>query len=258
MKAPTIFGTCCARTLGGLVSRRCDLKVLKLGLAAGALLVASAFTAKADGIDPVLKMGGGGGSPNCVSNGVSYQATTSSTGEITSSNGMCVNNTGSVITSFSFEILASNAPGGITPELDCLLAPFAEGCPNADPEDTNLDWTVSCTNLSGIIDCTASRSTQIQGHCSNFLSPQQCQNGPNSSPDKCTNSFFYVFFGILQGCDISVGTVPGGGTFAPNSLFDIVPEGTSPAALVPEPGSLAMMLVGLGGLPLLRRRFVRS
>jgi hypothetical protein len=222
---------------------------LKIGLAAATLILASTWAAKADGIDPVLKMGGGGGSPNCVSNGVSYQATTPN-GVIDSSNGVCVNNTGFVVTSFSFDIL--NSPGlVIVPTLDCLLAPFQAGCPNADPEDVSQDWTVSCTTIdNGLIEsCTASRpNSQCQD------SDSECdQTSPTGDATKCADSHFYIQFGILPGCDLSVSTVDG--TFPDGSTFDIVPNGVTPASLVPEPASLTMLLFGLGGLTFLRRRF---
>jgi hypothetical protein len=235
------------------------LRLFRIGLTVAALILASAWAAKADGIDPVLKMGGGGGSPPCVSNGVSYQATTDSSGGIDLSNGACVNNTGEVITSFSFDILCLEVPGcvpggstGITPRLDCLLAPFQAGCPSADPEDVSKDWTVSCTQIDGgtIDSCTASKP------------PSQCEDECETSSegnegDECTNFFPYIQFGVLPGCDLSVSTVTDGGTFDPNSPFDIVPDGVTPASLVPEPASLAMLLFGLGGLPFLRRRFSR-
>lgn len=257
MKNLTYFGT---RTAGTnwlrthALNAEVHVKALKIGLAAAALILASAWVAKADGIDPVLKMGGGVGSPPCVQNGVSYQATTDSGGGIDSSNGNCVNNTGFVLTSFSFETLTSNAPGGITPELDCLLAPFQAGCPNADPEDVSQDWTVSCTTIGSILSCTASRpNSQCEDSESNCD-----QTEPTGDAEKCADFHFYIQFGVLPGCDLSVSTVADGGTFAPDALFDIVPNGVTPDSLVPEPASLSMLLFGLGGLSFLRRRFVRS
>ena len=231
------------------MERRCILKAFRIALAAAALVLASAWAAKADGIDPVLKMGGGGGSPGCVQNGVSFQGTTDQFGNLS---GTCENNTGSVITSFSFEILLSNT-GPITPELDCLLAPFQAGCPSANPEETSLDWTVSCATIGSIESCTASKPNS---QCED--SDSECDtSGPSSEGDKCLDFFFYINFGVLPGCDLSVSTVPGGGTFAPDAAFDIVPNGVTPDGLVPEPASLSMLLFGLGGLPFLRRRFAR-
>lgn len=230
------------------------MRALKIGLAAAALILASAWVAKADGIDPVLKMGGGSGSPPCVSNGVSYQATTDSDGGIDSSNGMCENNTGFVITSFSFDILTSNT-GPITPELDCLLAPFQSGCQSADPSKVGEDWTVSCTAIdSGLIEsCTASKPNS---QCVD--SDSNCdQTSPTGTSSKCEDYHFYVQFGVLPGCDLSVSTITDGGTFTPDAAFDVVPNGVTPDSLVPEPASLTMLLFGLSGLPFLRRRFAR-
>ena len=78
------------------------------------------------------------------------------------------------------------------------------------------------------------------------------RNRARGKPD-----FSAYIFGVLPGCDLSVSTVPGGGTFAPDAAFDIVPNGVTPDGLVPEPASLSMLLFGLGGLPFLRRRFAR-
>ena len=232
------------------------MKALKIALAAA--ILASACIAKADGIDPVRKMGGGSGSPGCVQNGVSFQGTANNSGGIS---GLCENNSGAVITRFSFGILSSNAPGGITAQLDCLLAPFQAGCPNADSEETFLDWTVSCTTANGgsIDTCIASRSDDLEGQCEQFLGSACDESAPEGDAKNCADFRFYVFFGVLEGCDLSANTVPEGGTFVSDAPFDIVPEGVTRAPLeaAPEPRSWSMLLLGLGGLPFLRRRFAR-
>jgi hypothetical protein len=229
--------------------------------------------ARADGgSDPKLNMGGGTGSPNCFgAGGESFQGSTGS-GSFASS---CVNNGPVDISTFSFQILASNAPGGITPSLDDLLAPFA-GTPLA-----KYDWSVAtvngqCPESAGVIVCTASQSAFITNSeatfCAQSFAQSICSEASmltatqmekldpsafvlfNNNP--CADPFVYVNFGVIPGCDVTVGTIAGGGTFAPNATFDTVLAGASPAPL-PEPSSLSLLFLGLGGLPFLRRKLAR-
>jgi hypothetical protein len=240
----------------------------------GLSLGLSAAVAHADGADPKLKMGGGTGSPDCFGPGnVSFQGNTGSTGTFSTS---CKNNGTTDITSFSFQIQDFNAPGGITPSLDNLLAPFASGNP--------LNWTLDtndngqCPDIGGIIICTATQSSIVMKGESAFcalsgFSASICSQASsltasqleNLAPglfkqfggNPCADALVYVAFGVIPGCDLNVGTVDGGGAFAANVVFDTAPAGSTPAPL-PEPGSLSMLLAGLTGLPFLRRKLSRS
>lgn len=244
-----------------------------LGLALGL----SAAVAHADGTDPKLKMGGGTGSPNCFgADGVSFQGSTG-TGTFSVS---CVNNGPVDIGSFSFDILATNAPGGITPSLDQLLAPFA-GTPLAF-----LDWTIGtdangqCPESLGIIVCTATQSTAVTNPQNNFCASTFTQNFCTQASklsatqmeqlfplafllyngNPCADPFVYITFGIIPGCDVTNGSLPPGpgqGNFVAGATFDTVLAGATPAPL-PEPSSLSLLFLGLGGLPFLRRKLARS
>jgi hypothetical protein len=239
----------------------------------GLSLGLSAAVAHADGADPKLKMGGGTGSPPCFGPGnVSFQGNTGPTGTFASD---CNNNGTTDITSFSFQIQDVNAPGGITPSLDNLLAPFASGNPFNWTLDTNN--LGQCPDIGGIIICTATQSSLVTGGqaafcalsgftqniCSQIstLTSTELENlAPglfkqfNGNP--CADALVYVTFGVIPGCDLSVGTVANGGSFVPNSVFDTAPAGSTPANL-PEPGSLSLLAAGLAGLPFLRRKFAR-
>lgn len=257
-----------------------------MGLVVAALLVAATVSrADSTGTDPVLVGNIGHGSPPCVVNGVSYQATTDSSGDLNATNGNCENTPpASPITQFSADALPSTAPGGITPELGSLLAPFAPGgafagiaalFPSLDLQA--LDWTTNaidgqCPTINGVITCIYTISSEatnllstVLGDCSWLFTSQECSDLNNAiaglngvtDPNLCSDPLVAVFIGIIQGCDISLATTATGGSFTPDSAIDIVQAGATPAPL-PEPSTLALLLIGLGGLPLLRRRFARA
>lgn len=253
------------------MNRKRVLVVLALMLLA--LSVAGPALADGTGSDPVLTMGGGHGSPPCFGpGGVSFQG---STGPGPTFLQQCNNNGTTDLHQFSFDTLASSAPGGITPMLDGLLAPFA-----TNPLLSDLDWTVACTSSStpaGTVDsCTATQSSVVTSAeaaiCSTFfgsfcskLASLNATQMENLDPlafvpfnnDPCEDPFVYVIFGVIPGCDASATGASGGeGGFVQNTSLDLVPAGETPAPL-PEPGSFALLLAGLSGLPLLRRKFAR-
>ncbi len=260
------------------------MKALKIGLAAAILVLAGVSVARADGADPTITLGGGHGSPPCVTNGTGYEAIL----PVGAFDIECDNAGATDITSFQFEILAAGAPGGVSAMLNGLLSPFPNA-PELGPLNPGLlDWTASCVNGAVLDVCTASQSADAVGDvadfCSKVVHEELCGAVINASAAQlaedfpkifanaaavCANPLVYVYLGVPPGCDLSAaGTAAAGDPSCPlptscdfvsGSAVGVTPvvEGVTPPNL-PEPSSLSMLLIGLSGLPLLRRRFARS
>jgi len=229
-----------------------------------AVALFAAHTAHAD--DSGLKVGGGSGSPPCLT----FSLSADSSGEVSNAsggNGLCENASNADYTFVGFTVLDAdvlpNPPGGLASlavQLGPLLAPFA-----GIPVLQNADWTVSCSDNGTTTSCLATQSTDVanlwsalcafEGGAASLCLEKLSQVTaaqieslfPNSQP--CSEAIFYVLFGVMPGCDVSFTTdISGDGEapFAANTPFGLsLPEGGS---------SLLFLLVGLGGLFMLQRK----
>jgi hypothetical protein len=211
--------------------------MLSLGLVA---LFATSIV-RAD--DTKVSMGGGTGhSPTCGSN----TASANNLGVLTAD---CLvkskedGGTGQV-TSFSFEVADSNTRNG---GLTCVSDLSA-----------HLGWTLTTKQVGGIDICTLTapesfdKNNRSEGSIADYLDdlgdPHVKPNDKDCDPDD-------FVLGIPVGCDINIDSVPGpNGLFAPNAPVGF---GPGPLPSLPEPGTLALLMVGLTGLPFVRRKLAR-
>jgi hypothetical protein len=201
------------------------------------LVLFSASIVCADGIDGHIRMGGGGGgSPSCNS----FQGTTDGSGLI---NGHCAV-TGETATTIEFAILDQNSNGG----LSC-----------GAPELSAINWTASpvTTSVSNgvtVDQCSFTAPTTIAPGAYRFAISQDNGN-PKINDGDCDLDDFLL--GIPVGCDVTFNTSIPKQLFAENSLFDVSANNTPLATLTPEPQSLSLLLLGLAGLPFVRRKLAR-
>jgi hypothetical protein len=218
------------------------LTAIKAVAVAVVLLFASSIV-RADGVDPRPSLGGGPGhSPTCGSN-------TGSTGSgllaldchvVSVSDG----GTGPV-TKFSFEVADIDTfSAGIT----CVSA----AAPGQFPL---IGWTITSTNVSGGIDtCLATAPTTVSDATKDLLKKmKEPYTGKNDGD--CDSDDFVL--GVPVGCDLLISS------FTPQDLFVAnkpVGFASNDDALpvLPEPGTVSLLLVGLAGLPFVRRKFARQ
>ena len=141
------------------------------------------------------------------------------------------------ITSFSFEVLDANTIGG---GLTCLS------------NLTEIGWTGPSGpvhNPGGVDVCTFTRPTPTEGFLASF----------SDGEDDCDLDDFV--FGIPVNCGIHNnneinGTPTSFSPFVGGAPVGFGVNGSLPS-LLPEPSSMSLVLIGLAGLPLVRRKFAR-
>jgi len=250
-------------------------------LVVAALVCFGAGAVHADTLgDGHVGIGGSGIDPNVPTCG-SVQGTTDAGGGIDDE---CQVAPGQLITSIVFAVensstITSSAPnGGLTvtsPLLNLAGELFTGALAPLAPAFSFLDWTETgdCTgqyNTGGVDTCTLNAPTlptnmtvtQLEnlltslgvindGDCDAddfiFGIPGAGEGGnPPAVPGAATNSGCYITYNAPDGTADS---------FAPNQLFDVATNG-APLQNLPEPGSLALLLVGLTSITFLRRRKV--
>jgi hypothetical protein len=217
------------------------LKALKLLIAVIAVAFAAGI-AQADGMaDPRTNLGTGpGGSPTCGSN----LENVSSTGllaidclVVSVSKG----GTGT-ITEFVFGVQdTSTFSAGIT----CSSVAASGQFPL-------VGWTITSTNVSGGIDtCLAMAPTTVSANTIAILKamhdPYKATNDGDCDSDDNV-------LGIQVGCDLKISSLTSQDLFVPNAPVGIGADGDKLPSL-PEPGTVSLLVLGLTGLPFLRRKF---
>jgi hypothetical protein len=226
------------------------LKMLKmLSLVVLALLATS--TVRAD--DTRVNNNGGGDPdiPACGSNPIS-------------SNSQGVIDFSCLVTS-----VASGGTGALTTITDEAPDSADGGALTCASQLVTVDgWSETSTvNPGGIDTCTltAPKYVSLQTYWNLLLTGDPYLGGP-------TIQYFYndgdcdlddFVLGIPVGCTLNIDNFnvagnPNSGTspFAPNTAFGVAGD-NSPLPSLPEPGTLSLLLIGLTGLPFVRRMFAR-
>lgn len=207
-----------------------------------AVVLFAASIVRAD--DTKVNMGGGpGGSPACGSN----TAAADGSGALTAD--CLVTNATGAVTTFSFEVLDANTIGG--------------GLTCASQLSSVDGWTgtLSSHNPGGLDVCTLTAPTTVRllTYLNLLLTGDPYLGGPTLSTflndGDCDLDDFVL--GIPVGCDIKIDSVTGSaGLFTPGAPVGFA-SNNNPLPSLPEPGTLALLLIGLTGLPLVRRKFAR-
>jgi len=249
-------------------------------LVVAALVCFGAGAVHADTLgDGHVGIGGSGIDPNVPTCG-SLQGMTDGGGGIDSAN-ECQVAAGQLLTSITFAVensstITPSAPnGGLTVSSPLLnlagelftgaLAPLAQSF-------SFLDWTETgdCTgqaNPGGVDTCTLNAPTLPTNMTATQLENVLTSLGIINDGDCDADDFIFGIPGAGQGGNVPGSADPGGcyvtysapdnspDSFAPNQKYDVATNG-APLQNLPEPGSLALLLVGLTSITFLRRRKV--
>jgi len=219
------------------------LRAFKLIFAAAVLILASSVV-RADGIgDPRVNMGGGpGGSPTCGSN----TGTTGSAGLLAVDCIVVAASAGGTgtVTTFAFEVADIN-----TFITNPLLAGITCSSKNL------IGWSFTSLNVSGGIDtCTATAPTTVSATTIAILKAMHDPFTGKNDGDCDADDFV---LGIPVGCDIKITSLTGQDLFKVNAPVGFASNGDSLPSLLPEPGTVSLLMLGLTGLPFLRRKVAR-
>ncbi len=235
-------------------------------LVVAAVICFAAGAVRADTLgDGRVGIGGGGIDPTVPICG-SLQGTTDALGGFGSE---CLVGAGQLITTIVFAVensstITPSAPNGGLTVTSALTSDFSGPL-------SFLNWTESgdCNgqyNTGGVDSCTLSAPTLPTGTAlESLLTSLGVINDGNCDAD----DFIFGIPGASEGGNVAGSADPGGcyitynapdGTadspnFAPNQLYDIAAN-NAPLQSLPEPGSLALLLVGLASITFLRRRRV--
>lgn len=220
------------------------MKLLKV-LTVVALLAFGVNVARADsGGDGQPKLGGKGpGSPDCNS----FQGSADSSGGI---NADCTV-TGTMASTIIFA--APDAQTSANPNflgLTCLA-----------PQFLAVGWTMTTTQvtMNGVLtdECTLTAPTASTVTAQDIANSIKLSPGSDDGTPDCDWDDFV--FGIPVGCDITVSTAGDkpNQLFAPNASFDLAP-GQGALVPFPEPETILLLVLGIGGLAIVRRKLPRK
>lgn len=221
-------------------------KMLKF-LSVAAMLVLSVSVARADGGgDGQPKLGASGpGSPNCSS----FQGTTASNGSINSD---CTV-TGTTATSIFFA-----APNSVTSS-----NPNTLGLTCSAPQLTAIGWTQNPntqTMINGVLvdECSFSAPTASQVTVKDVANAILLSVLTPTGNGDCNCNWNDFVTGIPVGCDITITTNGDSPSqlFAGNASYDVAPSQTLLVPF-PEPGTLLLLVIGLGAIALYEIRRVK-
>ena len=251
-------------TLGGS-----PLKLMN-ALLVTALVLFTVGVVRADDIgggDSQVVLGGGPhGSPSCTG----FQATADGSGLIEDPDGGpagCAVDNGEFVTSITFAVPNADTLDGLT-----VTSPLTTTF--AGTALSFLDWTETgnCTGAEantapgGIDVCTLTAPALPSGPPGTIILADLTALGIINDGDCNTDDFIFGIPGggvngtpLNEGCDITFATVAGATdentkAFVSGAVFDVSPTGTGGLVPFPEPGSLALLMLGLLTLPFLRRR----
>lgn len=219
------------------------LKALKFVTVTAALLLLAATIASADGVGDtrIVQSTGPGHSPPCgsLTAMVNNAGLLSTDCKVTS---VAMGGTGTV-TTFSFEVLDSDT---FSAGLTCVS------------QLTSVGWTgvLASHNPGGVDICTLTAPTTVSKAAKDFM---KSIHDPYTGKNDGDCDLDDVVLGVIVGCDIifsNPSTPQDPNLFVAGATVGLSADnGMLP--ILPEPGTVSLMLIGLAGLPMLRRRLAR-